>query len=67
MDEILSECFRNCTECGQHLGEDEKLLGVCYGCWFEWADTWEALQQSFEDVRAGRLHDHKDVKKELLG
>lgn len=25
------------------------------------------LQQSLEDVRAGRVHDHEDVKRELLG
>lgn len=29
-------------------------------------DAMEMLQESIDDIRAGRLHDHEDVKKELL-
>lgn len=29
-------------------------------------DALRMLQKSLEDIRAGRVHDHEDVKKELL-
>ena len=29
-------------------------------------ETLKMLQQSLDDIRAGRLHDHEDVKRELL-
>jgi PHD/YefM family antitoxin component YafN of YafNO toxin-antitoxin module len=30
-------------------------------------DALAMLQQSMQDIKAGRLHDHEDVKRELLG
>ena len=29
-------------------------------------DSLEMLSQSLDDIRAGRLHDHEDVKREML-
>ncbi len=29
-------------------------------------DAWKMLQEGLRDIRAGRLHDHEDVNKELL-
>jgi len=30
-------------------------------------DALAMLQQSMQDIKAGRVHDHEDVKRELLG
>ncbi len=30
-------------------------------------DALAMLQRSMQDIKAGRLHDHEDVKRELLG
>ena len=30
-------------------------------------ESYEIFQQSIEDIRNGRVHDHDDVKRELLG